>query len=91
MGLMKLLKAEYVSFDGCFTKIKVKLDNGKEGFFLFENDGRDFEVEGDLDRQEIFDNQEALMHCDEAWQILKPELAKGTEAYELEGRKANDS
>lgn len=86
---LKLLEATYVGLDGCFTKIKVKIaDNGevKEGFFLFENDGRDFEVEGDLDRQEVFDNMDSLIWDEEPMKLLEKEVAKGKKAYEQQGR-----
>lgn len=81
---MKILEATYAGLETPFTKVKVKVDfNGtvKNGFFLFENDGRDFDVEGDITYEEVFAHVEDL-YSDEAMALLEPALSEGTKAYE---------
>ena len=78
---MKLVKADYVGLvDGIWTKVAIELEDGRKGVILFENDGRDIEIESeDFTYHELAD---PLFNSDENMSILESAIAEGTRAYE---------
>jgi hypothetical protein len=77
-GFVKLVECEYKGLeDGIWTKVRVKgvLDGRTiEGTMLFENDGRDIELEDGLEDVKIDWEQ---FYSDENDKLLSPVLIQG--------------
>ena len=76
---MKIVEANFVGLeDEIWTKVAIKLDDGREGFLLFENEGRDVEVESEsFDHSELFKGG-----VFDDMEILEGPIADGCRAYE---------
>jgi len=87
---MELVRAQYVGLDGedLWIKVAVDLKIGsriRHGFLLFENDGRDLEIEGELEPFSTLimgPGLEAIYKDPEQENLLVAELEKGREALE---------